>query len=379
MSDADWFAKYKFLQPIGQGGMGTVFLAEDRSDNNATRVIKQMIHKPGDEFERSESVRLFKREADILRTLNHDGVVKIHDSHVSEDGKYFLVMDYVPGKNLEMIVNAKGAPLTSEEVVRIAIQCCDVLEYLHNRSEPIIYRDLKPSNLMLTPEGRIIFIDFGIARLMPKEAATRVVTAGYSPPEQYFGRPETRSDIYSLGATMHHLLTGVRPKPLTACNPQTNNPSVMPSLNNLVRKMTAHEVGDRPPNAQAVKYGLLKIYQEVHPEFEIPDWMENRVWDERAQLEDAARLKYGRNLSTASGGVPAIPRGSSSDQHKAIPDGKSRKLPLSGQQAAIARNSGSQDRVIEPSEEADTDSAPTTRLLEFVGKVRRWFTTNLRR
>jgi serine/threonine protein kinase len=381
--DNDWFARYKFLQPIGQGGMGTVFLAEDRSQGNATRVIKQMIHKPGDEFERSESVRLFKREADILRTLDNAGIVKIHDSHVSDDGKYFLVMDYVPGKNLEMIINSKGGPLSSDEVVRIAIQCCDVLEYLHGRDEPIIYRDLKPSNLMLTPEGRIIFIDFGIARLMPKEAATRVVTAGYSPPEQYFGRPETRSDLYSLGATMHHLLTGMRPKPLTACNPENVNGSVLSSLSSLVRSMTAHEVEHRPPNAQAVKYYLLKIYKELHPEFEIPDWIENRTWDERAQLEDAARLKYGnRNLSTQSGRgasaeVPAInkagqqagvqPDGRTSGVGK-MSSGKQPIRPPSGTIGAIRSKTMSGPQPAIEDEARDPFST-------FVGKVKKWLSS----
>jgi len=364
VADSDWFAKYKFLQPIGQGGMGTVFLAEDRSADNATRVIKQMIHKPGDEFERNESVRLFKREADMLRTLNHDGIVKIHDSHVSSDGKYFLVMDYVPGRNLEMIVNSQGGPLSSDNVVSIAIHCCDILEYLHDRPEPIIYRDLKPSNLMLTPEGRVIFIDFGIARLMPKEAATRVVTAGYSPPEQYFGRPEPRSDIYSLGATMSHLLTGVRPKPLTACNPITNNPSVLQSLNNLIRKMTAHEVNDRPPSAQAVKYSLLKIYKEMHPEFEIPDWLDNQPWDEQAAMDDLGRPKAGRNLST---GANMMPNSVGSDEYRSLPGGKSIRM-ASGQQQMINRSISTGQN---PIPQLAPEEPNTLNLL--VAKVRRWF------
>lgn len=375
--------------------MGTVFLAEDRYQNNATRVIKQMLHKPGDEFERSESVRLFKREADILRTLDHAGIVKIYDSYVSDDGKYFLVMDYVPGKNLEMIVNSKGGPLTSEEVVRIAIQVCDVLEYLHGREEPIIYRDLKPSNLMLTPEGRIIFIDFGIARLMPKEAATRVVTAGYSPPEQYFGRPETRSDLYSLGATMHHLLTGVRPKPLTACNPEAVNSSVMPSLNALVRGLTAHDVEHRPPNAQTVKYQLLKVYKEVHPEFEIPDWLENKVWEQQANLDEAKASKPSgahRNLSTQSGTA----RGASAeypvagnrpsgqyagakpaDGHTSgagkMSSGKPIR-PASGQMSAIRPKSLSESHKALQQEPPSQDPFST-----LVGKVKKWFEDTLRR
>src|SRR6185437_1155962 len=119
-----------------------------------------------------------------------------------------------------------NGPLNNDLVVRIGIQCAEVLEYLHAQEDPIIYRDLKPSNLILTPDGRVVFIDFGIARqFMPKEVATRVVTAGYS-----------------LGATLSHLLTGVRPKPLTQSNPLGQNPNVLPSLNMLIMSMTAHEL-----------------------------------------------------------------------------------------------------------------------------------------
>lgn len=391
MPQTDWFARYKFLQPIGQGGMGTVFLAEDKFDNGATRVIKQMNHKAGDEFEQSEAVRLFKREAEILRTLNHSGVVHIYDSYASDEGKYFLVMDYIPGKNLDAIIASKGGPLTCDEVVKIAIQCCDVLEYLHCRDEPIIYRDLKPSNLMLTPEGRVIFIDFGIARLMPKEAATRVVTAGYSPPEQYFGRPELRSDIYSLGATLHHLLTGHRPKPLTACNPQAQNIEVLNSLNNLVRKMTAHEVEDRPSSAASVKYSLLKIYKEMHPEFEIPDWVHKNAEDEpddKPFEEEGARLKH-RNLSTARGAGSAyshemkvVDAGKGkADQHRAGMPYSSKSqaqggaAPSSGNVRAIGPRGASGSNNPGPKRQSE----PQDPITHFVDRVKKWFENTLKR
>lgn len=355
--------------------MGTVFLAEDRSKENATRVIKQLIHKSsGDEFERSESVRLFKREADILQELDHHGIVKIHDYHVSEDGKYFLVMDYVPGKNLEMIVNTNG-PLTSELVVRIAIQCCEVLDYLHGQKDPIIYRDLKPSNLMLTPDGRIIFIDFGIARqFMPKEVATRVVTAGYSPPEQYFGKPETRSDLYSLGATMSHLLTGVRPKPLTACNPASVNPAILPTLNALIRRMTAHDLEDRPPSAAAIMFTLYKIYKEIHPEFEIPEMPEGQQWDEQAQMEEAARLKYGKGDGAGKGKQPAGATYGASGSTGGWP----RNVSTSASGAFTAYKGG----LPPPGMAGSKDHLKTIdepERFNFMEKVRRWFESALRR
>jgi serine/threonine protein kinase len=251
--------------------MGQVYLAEDRTNNNVQCVIKQLQNKYSDPDEHAEAIRLFQREATILRSLHHPGIVRFYDDYASEDGRYFLVMDYVPGKDLEQMVKS-GGPFTSDAAVRISIQCCEVLEYLHSISPPVIYRDLKPSNLMLTPDGRVVFVDFGIARsFMPKVAATRVVTAGYSPPEQYFGKPETRSDLYSLGATISHLVTGVRPKPLALCTPGLLNSKVIPSLDALVRNLTAHSPDDRPATAQAVRWELYKIYKEMHPEFQLPE------------------------------------------------------------------------------------------------------------
>jgi serine/threonine protein kinase len=267
----DWFGRYNFCQPIGQGGMGVVYLAEDNSRGRSRCVIKQLSSKNFSNEEQTEAIRLFSREAEILRQLDHPGIVRVFDDHVTKDGNYFLVMDYVPGKNLDIIIATYG-PFNSEAAIEIAIQCCEVLEYLHELEPAVLYRDLKPSNLMLTPDGRIVFIDFGIARAsMPKEAATRVITAGYSPPEQYFGRPEPRSDLYALGATLFHLLTGNRPKPITMSAPKSIESKVLPSLDALVQRLTSHNVEERPTSARQVRYELYAIYQEIHPEFEIPD------------------------------------------------------------------------------------------------------------
>ena len=306
----DWFARYKFCQPLGQGGMGTLYLAEDRTHDNVRCVIKQLNNKYSDPTEQSEAIRLFQREALILRNLNHVGIVRVFDDHVTEDGRYFLVMDYVPGKNLEAILNQSG-PFTSETTIQIAIQCCEILEYLHGLNPPVIYRDLKPSNLMLTPDGRIIFIDFGIARsFIPKESATRVVTAGYSPPEQYFGKPETRSDLYALGATLSHLLTGKRPKPLNPCTPRLLNAQVLESLDGLCRQLTAHNADERPPTAAAVRYELYKSYKEIHPEFEIPWKLKTDVDVQKPEAPQAeaegqslapALLRMRAGLYTSSG------------------------------------------------------------------------------
>ncbi|HEY9680848.1 MAG TPA: serine/threonine-protein kinase [Oculatellaceae cyanobacterium] len=267
----DWFRRYKFCQPIGRGGMGVVYLAQDTQRNMAECVIKQLSSKSLTAEEAAEAIRLFSREAEILRTLDHPGIVRVFDDHATEDGNYFLVMDFVPGKNLDMLIATYGS-FNSEATIEIAIQCCEVLEYLHELHPPVLYRDLKPSNLMLTPDGRIVFIDFGIARTsLPQDAATRVITAGYSPPEQYFGRPESRSDLYALGATLFHLLTGQRPKPISVSAPRSFEPKVMVSLDALVQRLTSHNVEERPDSARHVRYELYHLYKEIHPEFEIPD------------------------------------------------------------------------------------------------------------
>lgn len=270
-SDDPWFKRYRWLQMLGTGGMGVIYLAQDLYSDDAFRVVKHLSSTFSDPDEKAEAIRLFRREAAMLQRLNHPGVVRFHDHYFTEEGKYYLVMDYVPGSSLETVINDFG-PFNDDDAVKVGIQICEVLEYLHDQDPPIIYRDLKPSNLMLTPEGQIVFIDFGIARnFMPKESATRVVTAGYSPPEQYFGKPETRSDIYALGATLGHLLTGTRPKPLTPTTVSHHKPDVLPSLDALVKQMTSHAIDERPPSARHVRHFLYRCYQELHPEFEIPD------------------------------------------------------------------------------------------------------------
>jgi len=284
----NWSDRYLFRQILAQGGMGIIYLSEDKEQQNALCVIKQLILRPVNKFEHDECVRLFKREAEVLKVLNHPGIVRLIDTHSTDDGHYFLVMDYVKGKTLDELLRQKGV-FSSQATVEIAIQCCEVLEYLHKRNPPIIYRDLKPSNLMLTPEGHIVFIDFGIARAVLSQTmtVTRVVTTGYSPPEQYYGKPQLKSDLYALGATMGHLLTGVKPKPLSVSMPAKINQGVLPSLDSLVRRLTAQAAVDRPPSAQYVRYELYHIYHELDSSFVIPE--EAKLIDWQKQPSNAAK------------------------------------------------------------------------------------------
>lgn len=283
--------------------MGQVYLAEDAQNSNRQVVVKQS--KIGESGDQEHLLKIFYREAEMLRRLNHRGIVKLVDDFWSKDNPeyMFLVMEYVPGQNLEKIVSTEG-PLTSETVIKIAIQCCDVLEYLHSQLPPIIYRDLKPSNLILRPDGLVVFVDFGIARdFEPKGPSTRVVTSGYAPPEQYFGKPEPRGDIYSLGATMHQLLTGVRPRPLTQCSPGRILAGVLKDLDALIHQMTEHDIDNRPPSARAVQFELFRMYKMYHPEFEIPEL----DVDDDAENDDASsRGKAGRGARSGSGNLTGV-------------------------------------------------------------------------
>ncbi len=304
-SKRDFYSEYEWLKPLAEGGMGTVYECEDKRNNRKRCVIKQMRSddaRSPEELE--EAKRLFRREVAILRGLDHTNIVPFIDDYVSDDGRYFLVMDFIEGNNLETVIHNEG-PFSQDDAIMVGIQICEVLEYLHDRS--IIYRDLKPSNLMLTPEGHIILIDFGIARiLMPSTTATRVVTAGYSPPEQYFGKPEPRSDLYALGATLAHLVTGVRPRPLIPSVPRQQGADVLPSFDLLISRLTAHNPAERPISARVVLHTLFRVYKELHPECEIPDFDHEPLESREDQFISQKIMRTG--LTAASSAKKDLPR-----------------------------------------------------------------------
>ncbi|MGQ9548960.1 MAG: protein kinase domain-containing protein, partial [Roseiflexus sp.] len=204
--------RYVVEEKLGQGGMGAVYRARDLRLSTVNWAIKEMsqaqITGP---LELQQTRAAFQQEAELLAGLSHPGLPKVVD-HFEQDGKAYLVMEFVPGSSLLALARREGLPFPLPRVLDWARQICEVLEYLHNRPSPIIFRDLKPANVMLTPEGRIKLVDFGIARLFKpgKERDTQAFgTLGYSAPEQY-GQSQTdpRSDIYSLGVLLHQLLTG---------------------------------------------------------------------------------------------------------------------------------------------------------------------------
>ncbi len=259
--------RYEIETILGIGGMSVVYKGRDLRFRNVYRpcAIKEMIDRSPDTQTRSITWKNFEREASLLATLNHPAIPKIYDYFV-EGGRIYLVLEFIEGKNLEDILEASPGPLEEEQVVRWAIQICDVLSYLHNhRPEPIIFRDMKPSNVMVTPDDRVVLIDFGIARIFEADRkGTMIGTEGYSPPEQYRGIAEPRGDIYALGATMHHLLTKCDPRletPFTFHERPVRalNPKVSAALEAVIMKALEYDVRQRWSSAAEMRAALLDL------------------------------------------------------------------------------------------------------------------------
>ncbi len=195
--------------------MGSVYRARDLHFPNVTKLVavKEMMNNSPDPLVRKTIIQNFEREANILVTLNHIAIPQIFD-FFSIDERSYLVLEYIHGKDLEALLVENNGPMPEDNVLSWAIELCDVLEYLHSHQpEPIIFRDMKPSNVMINQQGKVVLVDFGIAKnFRTGQKGTMIGTEGYSPPEQYRGEATPAADVYALGATLHHLLTNRDPR-----------------------------------------------------------------------------------------------------------------------------------------------------------------------
>jgi serine/threonine-protein kinase len=255
--------RYKIVKRIGGGGMGSVYLAEDLNLANRPVAVKEMIEMFADENARAKAIEDFKREAELLARLDHPSIPTIYQYFFDTNrGRYYLVMKYIDGGDLATRQRASGGKVDELIVTKWGIDACDVLDYIHSQAPPIIYRDLKPANLMIDARtNRVMLVDFGIARFVAatQKGVTAIGTMGYAPPELFAGNVEARSDIYSLGATMFHLLTGHDPQdnPLLIFDfsknpkPRQLNPAISPELEDLICRAVEHKPDNRFASARA--------------------------------------------------------------------------------------------------------------------------------
>ncbi|HKV54639.1 MAG TPA: protein kinase [Candidatus Binataceae bacterium] len=258
--------RYRVVKVLGGGGMKMVYLAEDLRLAARLCALAEMVDSFTSPEAQKQAVAAFQREADMLAQLNNEHIPRVFD-RFSEANHHFLVMEYIDGTTLEDELRQYGGKLAPERVVAIAIQVLETLAYLHALEPPVIYRDLKPSNIMITAHGAAKLIDFGIARhFQPLVSATMIGTQGYAPPEQYRGRVETRSDIYALGATMHHAISGRDPAaepPFSFPPLRKLCPALDSRLTGAIDQALAYDVANRIPDAVEFKRRLLELQTDT--------------------------------------------------------------------------------------------------------------------
>ena len=261
--------KYEILKEVGRGGMSIVYLAMDQRLNKQWAVKE--IQKKGKDANNEYVIMSAIAEANMIKALDHPSIVRITDIIDAEDVIY-IVEDYIEGETLADILKREGAQ-PQERVIEWAIQLCEALQYLHTRTPAIIYRDMKPANVMLRPEGNIKIIDFGIAREYKEENiedTTCLGTKGYAAPEQFGGRGQTdaRTDIYCLGATLYHLITGKNPSqpPYEMYPIRYWNAELSAGLEAILLKCTQNNPEDRYQSCEELLYAL-KHYEEYGAEY----------------------------------------------------------------------------------------------------------------
>lgn len=250
--------KYKILNEIGHGGMSNVYLAINEKANKpwAVKEVRKSLDRDFNLLRQS-----LVMETDLLKKLKHPNLPSIVDV-IDSDENFLIVMDYIEGNTLERLLNEEGAQ-PQEKVADWVLQLCGVLEYLHTRPVPVIYRDMKPSNIMLRSDGSVVLIDFGTAREFKERNVADTCclgTSGYAAPEQFggMGQTDARTDIYCLGTTMYHLVTGHNPsEPPYEMYPVTKwNPGLSTGLERIIQKCTQKNPGDRYQTVRELCYDL---------------------------------------------------------------------------------------------------------------------------
>jgi eukaryotic-like serine/threonine-protein kinase len=259
--------RYRVIEVLGVGGMSTVYKARDLRFTSVDRLcaVKEMFNVTDDERVRQLRLTNFQREAALLATLTHSAIPRIYD-YFEQQGTVYLVLELIQGHDLESLLSQRGDAFPEDTVVRWALDLCNVLIYLHSQQpEPVIFRDLKPSNIMIRNDDALMLVDFGIARAFaPQQKGTMIGTEGYAPPEQYRGIADARGDIYALGATLHHLSTASDPRgetPFTFAQrpPRRFNANISAEFEHIILKCVQYTAADRYESVQELRDALIAL------------------------------------------------------------------------------------------------------------------------
>ncbi|MFN8606498.1 MAG: serine/threonine-protein kinase [Vulcanimicrobiota bacterium] len=259
--------RYEVVRAITSGGMGSIYEARDLRNHGQRVAVKQLLEHLMEGEQAAMFRSKFEAEVAFLRRLQHPGIPRAYDSFVV-DGIYYMVMEFIVGRNLEQELEERmqltGQPFGVDQIIRDCRQVLDILIYLHSQTPPLLHRDIKPANLIREhPSGRIRLVDFGMARLLnePNATQTQLGTLGYSPLEQLQGKAEQRSDVYALGASLHHLVTGVVPTVLNIPPVHSLKPDLDPALAAIIDRACSSELNIRFPSAKE----MLRALDELRP------------------------------------------------------------------------------------------------------------------
>jgi serine/threonine protein kinase len=268
--------EYRIKRLVGGGGMAWVYQVEKLSNdgNPSLWALKELRPQTQDPDTQDHALVLFEKEAHILSQLRHQNLPQFLETFQDRDqGRSYLVMEFIWGESLEKRLEKARSPLMEREVLQWAVQVCEVLDYLHTRQAPVIFRDLKPSNIMVNNNGVVKLVDFGIARTYKEDKLQDTIALGsenYAAPEQW-GQAQTdaRSDIYGLGATIYHLLANMPPSPaFLPSEPQplnTLNSALSPETVGIVTKAMARDREDRYQTATEMRLALLAVLPDYAP------------------------------------------------------------------------------------------------------------------
>jgi hypothetical protein len=254
--------RYKIIGCLGSGGQGTAYLARDQKDG-VDVVLKEYIlpaHAGSDAL--AGSKQRINREIELMRSLHHDRIVQFLD-HFVEDYRGYIVLEFISGSELKDYVEKRG-PQPESVVIDMALQICDILEYLHELTPPVVHQDITPDNLIMQEEGSIKLVDFNVARQFACDGTSTVVGKhAYIPPEQFRGKATPQSDLYGLGCTLFYLLTAEESQPMTPSQPQIVDAEISDEMDKIVRKLTALSLTERFATAKECAEELRRLRPQL--------------------------------------------------------------------------------------------------------------------